>query len=65
MKDLSREMCELFVLYDRFFQETASGLHGVTAKFWITFVELLHLYREFSRSIVVILICIRLSSKGI
>ena len=47
----SLEICVLLVLYDSSFQETACGLHGVAANFWITYVQMLHLYDEFSRSL--------------
>ena len=51
INSISRELNELLVLYERYYSETLSGTLGATAKFWINYVNMIHLYHEFSRSI--------------
>ena len=47
----SLEMEEALEKYHKFCQETGKGAHGKTAQFWIHYVNLLHLYHDFSRSV--------------
>ena len=42
---------ELIKKYEEFAQETRNGNHGKTAQYWMGYVDMLHLYHEFSRSI--------------
>ena len=51
MSFLSRELQDIMVLYDRFVQDTLTGLHGATAQFWIAYIQTIHIYLEFGRSI--------------
>ena len=37
-------------LYILFTDKTRQGLHGKSAKFWIKYVDIMHLYHAFSRS---------------
>ena len=47
----SREMNEIFDRYCTFTQDTEKGSYGKTAKFWIQYVYLIHLYHNFTRSV--------------
>ena len=47
----SREMNEILDRYCTFTQDTEKGLYGKTAKFWIQYVYLIHLYHNFTRSV--------------
>ena len=47
----SREMNEIFDRYCTFTQDTEKGSYGKTAKFWIHYVYLIHLYHNFTRSV--------------
>ena len=47
----SREMNEIFDRYCTFTQATEKGSYGKTAKFWIHYVYLIHLYHNFTRSV--------------
>ena len=47
----SREMNEILDRYCTFTQDTEKGLYGKTAKFWIQYVYLIHLYHKFTRSV--------------
>ena len=51
MSFLFRELQDIMVLYDRFVQDTFTGLHGATAQFWIAYIQMIHIYFEFGRSI--------------
>ena len=51
MSFLSRELQDIMMLYDRFVQDTLTGLHGATAQFWIAYIQMIHIYLEFGRSI--------------
>ena len=51
MDALSRELFEFLDLYQNYILNTVNGSHGATAKFWINYVQMLHLYHEFSSSI--------------
>ena len=50
-KSYSREMNEILDRYCTFTQDTEKGLYGKTAKFWIQYVYLIHLYHNFTRSV--------------
>lgn len=47
----SKNLMEILDGYDHYYHETEEGLHGATAKYWITYVNLIKLFQEFSRSI--------------
>ena len=36
--------------YKNYWNESLSGMHGKTAQFWMKYVEVIHLYHDFSRS---------------
>lgn len=42
---------ELIKKYEEFSEETRNGIHGKTAQYWMGYVDMLHLYHEFSRSV--------------
>lgn len=48
---LSPTLIEILDGYEKYYQETAEGVHGVTAKYWITYIHFIKLFQEFSRSI--------------
>lgn len=37
--------------YDKYYHETENGVHGMTAKFWITYINFIKLFQQFSRSV--------------
>ena len=47
----SREMNAVLDRQCAFTQDTGKGLYGKTAKFWIQYVYLIHLYHNFTRSV--------------
>ena len=47
----SKELDDMFKTYKRFSAATEGGKHGKTAQFWIQYINKIHLYHEFSRSI--------------
>ena len=47
----SSEMEDVFRNYYAYKTETLNGSHGKTAAFWMMYVDMLHLYRDFTRSI--------------
>ena len=47
----SKEMCDVFDGYHSYVTDTLDGKHGKTAQFWISYVQMIHIYHEFSRSI--------------
>ena len=48
---LSQELIEFIAAYETFVKDTVNGNHGLTAKYWMHYVDMIHLYHEFSRSI--------------
>ena len=50
-KFMAEHTNELIKKYEEFAQETRNGNHGKTAQYWMGYVDMLHLYHEFSRSI--------------
>ena len=47
--EFSKELLEILSDYKNYWNE--SGMHGKTAQFWMKFVEMIHLYHHFSRSV--------------
>ena len=47
----SQEIEELLAAYKSHTVETSDGKRGETANYWINYVNMIHLYHEFSRSI--------------
>ena len=45
------EFDEVFEQYKQYSKKTSEGVHGKTAQFWFGYIEMLHLYHEFIRSI--------------
>ena len=50
-KFMAEHTNELIKKYEEFSQETRNGNYGKTAQYWIGYVNMLHLYEEFSRNI--------------
>ena len=48
--ELSSDVRKLLNKYELFSKQTRTGKHGLTAQFWMGYIEMLHLYHEFSRS---------------
>lgn len=44
-------LVEILNVYEKYYQETEEGVHGATAKYWITNINFIKLFQEFSRSI--------------
>ena len=42
---------EVFEQYKQYSKKTSEGVHGKTAQFWFGYIEMLHVYHEFIRSI--------------
>ena len=49
--EFSREMEDVFNHYHQYKTATLDEKHGKTAKFWMQYVEMYHLYRDFTRSV--------------
>ena len=49
--ELSKELLNVLSHYDSFKKDTEDGKHGLTAQYWIGYIQMVHLYHEFSRSI--------------
>ena len=47
-KFMAERTNELINKYEEFAQETRNGNHGKTTQYWMRYVDMLHLYREFS-----------------
>ena len=47
---LLKEMRDLLEDYEKFKDETRYGLHGLTAQYWLAYIDLIHMYHHFSRS---------------
>ena len=47
-KFMAERTNELINKYEEFAQETRNGNHGKTTEYWMGYVDMLHLYREFS-----------------
>ena len=51
MEQYSEEADDVLVSYDVFYKETVAGKYGETVKYWITYVNIVHMYHNFSRAI--------------
>ena len=51
LTDTSNEMREILNSYREFTEHTRNGTHGQTAQYWMGYIDMVHLYHEFSRSI--------------
>ena len=49
--EFSKELLEILSDYKNYWNESLSGMHGKTAQFWMKFVEIIHVYHHFSRSV--------------
>ena len=47
---LLKEMRDLLQDYEKFKDETRSRLHGLTAQYWLTYIDLIDIYHNFSRT---------------
>ena len=45
-----KELLNILSDYKNYWNESLSGMHGKTAQFWMKYVEVIHLYHDFSRS---------------
>ena len=44
-------MKDIFQEYNSYSIDTHTGKHGKTAQLWFYYIQMIHLYREYSRSI--------------
>ena len=51
MDSLPPEILDLCSKYVEFTEETKRGEHGKTAKYWMQYIEMVHLYHDLSRSV--------------
>ena len=51
MDSLPLEILDLCSRYVEFTEETKGGEHGKTAKYWMQYIEMVHLYHDLSRSV--------------
>ena len=49
--EFSKELLNILSNYKNYWNESLSGMHGKTAQFWMKYVEMIHLYHDFSRSV--------------
>ena len=49
--EYSKEMKDIFQEYRSYSIDTHTGKHGKTAQFWFNYIQMIHLYHEYSRSI--------------
>ena len=49
--EYSREIEDFFQAYDEFSRESLRGEHGKTGMLWMQYIDMIHLYREFTRSV--------------
>ena len=47
---MSKEVRELLDSYEKFKGQTRRGLHGLTAQYWLAYIDLVCIYHNFSRS---------------
>ena len=47
----SKEMEEIFSNYHIYCKKTENGIHGKTPQFWMQYINLIHFYHDFTRSI--------------
>ena len=50
-KCFSKEATEVLDGYLLFSRDTSEGKYGLTAQYWVGYIDMLHVYHEFSRSI--------------
>ena len=50
-KSFSKEATEVLDEYLLFSRDILEGKYGLAARYWMGYIEMLHLYHEFSRSI--------------
>ena len=50
-KFMAEHTNELIKKYNEFAQETRNGNHGKTAQYWMGYIDMLHLFQEFSRRV--------------
>ena len=46
-----KEFDEVYGQYEQYSKKTSAGVHGKTMQFWFGYIEMLHLYHKFIRSI--------------
>ena len=47
----SKELLDILSDYKNYWNKSLSGTHGKTAQFWMKYVEMIHLYHDFRRSV--------------
>ena len=50
-QEFSKELLNILSDYKNHWNESLSRMHGKTAQFWMKYVEMIHLYHDFSRSV--------------
>ena len=50
-QEFSKELLNILSDYKNYWNENLSRMHGKTAQFWMKYVEMIHLYHDFSRSV--------------
>ena len=48
--DLPKEIIDFVQTYGDFKEDTRSGLNGLTAQYWVSYIDMIDLYHNFSRS---------------
>ena len=51
IENLSKEFQDIIDNYNRFSGDTRKGKHGLTAQYWMGYIDMIHLYHEFSQII--------------
>ena len=49
--EFSKELLNILSDYKNCWNKSLSGMHGKTAQFWMKYVQMIHLYHDFSRSV--------------
>ena len=48
---ITKEVMDILEEYTKSAKETDSGKHGLTTQYWMDYINIIHLYHDFSRSI--------------
>ena len=51
LKEVPESVKYIISEYEDYCRKTISGEHGLTSKFWFQYINMIHLYHEFSRSV--------------
>ena len=50
-ENLSKEFKNILDCYNKYSEETRNGANGLTPQYWMSYIDMIHLYHDFSRSI--------------